>query len=356
MTRITWTVVMIAALAIGGAPAHARTTPRPAARPATRPTAAAEPAESTLVAPEVVNRIVATIDGEPVTLFELRAFADQMRQRAATAGGAAGGGGGGADGQVPADDRAVLDELVLDKILHKQIQEQGVAATDQQIDAYIASIKERNKLDDASLRQALAQQGLSWEQYRAQVRTDIERAALINKEIRNKVNVSPEEVERYYKEHLTDYGTPAKAHVRLISLLVPSDATPEQKVAIRAQGEGLRKEAASGKDFAKLAKEHSQGPGADDGGDIGEVARGQMQSEFENAVFALKPGEVSEVIETASGYHIFKLEQRSGEAHQPLAEVADDIREKLYRETMEARYDRWLKEDLRAKYHVEILL
>jgi len=69
--------------------------------------------------------------------------------------------------------------------------EQGVAATDQQIDAYIASIKERNKLDDAALRQALAQQGLTWEQYRAQVRSDIERAALINKEIRNKVNVSP---------------------------------------------------------------------------------------------------------------------------------------------------------------------
>jgi len=352
---ITWVAAVIAVLAIGaGAPADARTTPHPGVRSAAKPTAAAEPADSTLVAPEVVNRIVATIDGEPVTLFELHAFADQVRQRAATAG--AGAAGGGTDGQPPTDDRAILDELVLDKILHKQIQEQGVAASDQQIDAYIASIKERNKLDDASLRQALAQQGLSWEQYRAQVRTDIERAALINKEIRNKVNVSPEEVERYYKEHLTDYGTPEKAHVRLLSLLVPSDATPEQKAAIRAQADALRKEAASGKDFAKLAQEHSQGPGAAGGGDIGEVARGQMQGEFEKAAFALKPGEVSEVIETASGYHILKLEQRSGEAHQPLAEVQDDIREKLYRETMEARYDRWLKDDLRAKYHVEILL
>ena len=112
----------------------------------------------------------------------------------------------------------------------------------------------------------------------------------------------------------------------------------------------------AGEDFAKLAKEHSQGPGKEDGGDIGEVARGQMQSEFENAVFALKNGEVSDVIETSSGYHILKMEQRSGEAHQPLAEVKDDIKEKLYRENMEARYDRWLKEDLRAKYHVEILL
>lgn len=344
MTRLT---VLGAALAIGGTTgvAHARTSPSPrsaAAKPAA--TAASDASDPALVAPEVVNRVVATIDGEPVTLFELRTFADQMRQRA------------GAGGDVPADDRAMLDELVLEKLLHKQIQEQGVAATDQQIDAYIMSIKERNKLDDAQLKQALAQQGLTWEAYRNQVRADIERAALINKEIRNKVNVSPEEIERYYKEHLDQYGMPEKAHVRLISVLLPSGASPEQKAALRAEAEKVRKEAAGGKDFAALAKEHSQGPGADQGGDLGEIERGKMQAEFEKAAFALKPGEVSDVIETESGYHILKVEQRSGEAHQPLAEVSGDIKEKLYRENMEERYDRWLKQDLRAKYHVEILL
>jgi len=132
--RLISTAVAIAALVIGAVPAHARTTPHPPAHPVAKPTAASDAADSTLVAPEVVNRIVATIDGEPVTLFELHAFADQVRQRAA-------GGAAGAEAQVPADDRGMLDELVLDKILHKQIQEQGVAATDQQIDAYIASIK-----------------------------------------------------------------------------------------------------------------------------------------------------------------------------------------------------------------------
>jgi peptidyl-prolyl cis-trans isomerase SurA len=142
----------------------------------------------------------------------------------------------------------------------------------------------------------------------------------------------------------------------MISRLTPPDATPEQRAAVRAEAERIRKEAAGGKDFAALAKEHSQGPGAADGGDIGEIARGQMQEEFEKAVFSIKPGEVSAVIETASGFHIIKVEQRAGEAHQPLAEVKDDIREKLYRENMEERYDRWLKQDLRAQHHVEILL
>jgi peptidyl-prolyl cis-trans isomerase SurA len=333
-------MLAVLTLAVLAAPAAAR-------RQASPNAAAAADDEALPQAPQVVNRIVATIDGEPVTLFELETFSNQMRQRAGAAGAAA---------EVPTDQRAMLDELVLEKIMRKQVQTQGVTATDQQIDAYIMSIRERNKLTDAQLKQALVQQGLTWEQYRAQVAVDIERAALINKEIRNKVNVSPEEIERYYKEHLGEYGTAEKAHVRMLSRLTPPAATAEQRAAVRAEAEHLRKEAADGKDFAALAKEHSQGPGAADGGDIGEVARGQMQEEFEKAVFSLKPGEVSDVIETDSGYHIIKVEQRAGEAHQPLAEVKDDIREKLYRENMEERYDRWLKQDLRAQHHVEILL
>ena len=293
---------------------------------------------------EVVNRIVATIDGEPVTLFELEGFTEQARRRP------------GADAEVAPDQRAMLDELVLEKIMKRQVEVQGVAASEQQIDAYIASIRERNNLSDAQLKEALVQQGLTWEQYRAQVRADIERAALINKEIRNKVSVSPEEVERYYKEHLDEYPMPARVRARLISRLVPAGASAEQKAAVRDEAERIRKQAAAGKNFAELAQAQSQGPGATDGGDIGEVARGQMQPEFEQAAFALEPGEVSEVIETASGYHILKVEKREGEAHQPLAEVSDAIREKLYREHLEDRYGRWLKQDLRERYHVEILL
>jgi peptidyl-prolyl cis-trans isomerase SurA len=293
---------------------------------------------------EVVNRIVATIDGEPVTLFELESFTEQAQRRA------------GAGAEVATDQRAMLDVLVLEKIMKRQVEAQGVAASEQQIDAYVASIRERNNLSDAQLKEALAQQGLTWEQYRAQVRADIERAALINKEIRSKVSVSPEEIERYYKEHLDEFPTPARVRARLISRLVPAGASAEQKAEVRDETERIRKQAAAGKNFAELAQAHSQGPGAADGGDVGEVARGQMQPEFEQAAFALKAGEVSEVIETASGYHILEVEKREGEAHQPLAEVSDAIREKLYQEHLEDRYQRWLKQDLRARYHVEILL
>jgi len=297
---------------------------------------------------EIVDRIVATIDGEPVTLVELESFAEQARRRAGASG----------EGLPGTDQRALLDELVLERIIKKQIEAQGLAATDQQIDTYIRSIRERNDLTEAQLKQALEQQGLTWEQYREQVRSDIERANLINKEIRSKVNVSPEEVERYYKAHPGEHGgaSGASVRVRLLSRLVPAGASSDEKAAVRAEAERIHGEAASGKDFAELARQHSQGPAADEGGDLGEIEPSQMQEEFATAAAGLKPGQVSPVVETTTGYHILKVEKRSeGKSSQPSAEATEAIREKLYREAMEERYDRWLKQDLRARHHVEIL-
>ena len=292
---------------------------------------------------EIVDRIVATIDGEPVTLVELDAFSEQVRRR------------GGPEASL--DQRALLDELVLEKIIKKKIESLGVAATEQQVDGYIESIRTRNNLTEAQLRAALEQQGMTWEQYRTQVRTDIERANLINREIRSKVNVSPEEIDRYYKAHPEEFGGgESRLRVRLISRTVPDDASPEVRAAARAEAERIQKAAADGENFAELAKAHSQGPAAAEGGDLGEIAPGQMQEEFARALAGLDPGDVSQVVETRSGYHVLKVEGRASKSDKPSPEVAEAIREKLYRETMEERYERWLKQDLRAQYHVEILL
>ncbi len=292
---------------------------------------------------ETLNRIVATIDGEPITQIELERYAETARKRP------------GGD-QIAADNKAVLDELVLDKIIQKQVEILGLKASDQQIDSYIESIRSRNNLTEEQLMEALKQQGMSWDQYRVQVRADIERANLINREIRNKVNVSPEEIERYYNAHLDEYGASAKATVRLISLLVPVDASEADKAAIRAKAEDVHKRAADGENFAKLAKEFSQGPAADEGGDIGEVNPDELQPEFAKALKSLDAGQVSPLIVNAQGFHIVKMEKSSGGTHRPLAEVSDEIKEKLYKEAMETRYDRWLNQDLRARHHVETFL
>jgi peptidyl-prolyl cis-trans isomerase SurA len=292
---------------------------------------------------ETLNRIVATIDGDPITQIELDRYAEVAKKRP------------GGD-QLVVDQKALLDELVLEKIIQKQVEILGLKATDQQIDNYIESIRSRNNLTEDQLREVLQQQGMTWDQYRTQVRADIERANLINREIRTKVNVSPEEVERYYKAHLDEYGASGKVTARLISLLVPAGAGDADKAAIRAKAEEVQKLAADGGNFAKLAKEYSQGPAAEEGGDIGEVDPNEMQAEFAKAAKGLAPGQVSPLIVNAQGFHILKIEKSSGETHRPLSEVSEEIKEKLYKEAMETRYDRWLNQDLRSRHHVEIFL
>lgn len=292
---------------------------------------------------ETLNRIVATIDGDPITLIELQRYAEIAKKRP------------GGD-QVANDQKALLDELVLEKIIAKQVDALGLKATDQQIDNYIESIRSRNSLSEDQLKEVLEHQGMTWDQYRTQVRADIERANLINREIRNKVSISPEEIERYYKAHLDEYGATGKVTARLISLLVPADASDADKAAIRAKAEQVQKEAADGGNFAKLAKEYSQGPAAEEGGDIGEVDPAEMTPEFANAAKSLAPGQVSPLITNPQGFHILKIEKSSGGTHRPLSEVSDEIKDKLYKEAMESRYDRWLNQDLRSRYHVETFL
>ncbi|HKJ93188.1 MAG TPA: peptidylprolyl isomerase [Longimicrobiales bacterium] len=130
--------------------------------------------------------------------------------------------------------------------------------------------------------------------------------------IRNEVvgpdtTISDEELQAIYEQQQP--GT--RVHARHILFSVPSDATPEQRDSIHAEAEKIRQRALAGEDFAKLAREYSQDPGtAQKGGDLGTFGRGQMVGPFEDAAFALKPGQISDVVETPFGYHIIKVESR----------------------------------------------
>src|SRR5262249_4248579 len=136
--------------------------PRRALRVATAvPTLFALAVLSTAVArAEVANRIVATIDGDPITAYQLRKYAKEH-------------------GGEHAPEAQVLEALVTEKLLEKESAAQGIAAKDDEIDRYIAQIEERNGMDEAHFRQALTSQGLTLEAYRARVKAEIEKAQLV---------------------------------------------------------------------------------------------------------------------------------------------------------------------------------
>ena len=123
----------------------------------------------------------------------------------------------------------------------------------------------------------------------------------------------------------------------------------------RAKAEEVRQLARDGRDFAALARQFSEGPGAENGGDIGTFARGQMEPALEETAFRLKPGDVSAPVRTAAGFHLLRTEEDIAAGHKSLDEVRDTIRDALYNEALEERFQQWLSRDLRERHHVEVL-
>ncbi|MGH7964591.1 MAG: peptidylprolyl isomerase [Candidatus Binatia bacterium] len=294
---------------------------------------------------EVVNRIVATVDGEPITLHELETFQKQAGQQGLFAPQEL------ASGVVSEKD--LLEGLIMNKLVDKEVETQGLKSKDADIDSYIERIKTQNNLNDEQFRAALAAQGMTLESYRKKVGQEIERAILINREIGSRVNVTPQDIERYAKEHAEEYVQPERIKVRLILLPLSPAAPPEQEKEVLALMQDIHKRAQGGEDFAKLADTHSQGPGAGQGGDLGYFHKGQMVKEIDEAAFALKAGEISQPFRTSAGVCVLKVEERLAASQKPSDEAAEEIKRKLYNEALRQRYQRWFQEDLRFRHHVE---
>jgi peptidyl-prolyl cis-trans isomerase SurA len=290
----------------------------------------------------VVDKILATVDGEPITMYQLKQYSERSLRTRQSGG--------------PALDQSqMLEALITDKVIEKEASDKGIIVRDEDIDRYIDGIKERNHLSDEQLEQALAAQGLTKDSYRVQVREDIQKAQLINREIRGKVNVTPEEVERYYKAHLSEYSTPARIEVGLILFRLPPNASNDQVVALTAKAEEVRERIEKGADFADMAKQYSDDPSGRNGGDLGWFKPGEMLDQLEKAADKLKVGEVSEPVRTKAGIHLLKLENREGASHEDLSGLQDQIKQQLYNAALEDRFQKWLTEELRQRHHVEML-
>ena len=289
---------------------------------------------------ELVNKILATVDGEPITTYELKKYTERTIR--------------GRQLNESVDQGQLLEALITDKVIEKEVSEKGIVVRDEDVDHYIESIKERNKVTDEGLQQALAAQGLTMESYRVQIREEIQKAQLMNREIRGKVNVTPEEVQRYYEAHLSEYSKPARIRIAHIVFRLPPDASPDQVAAVTAKAEEVRKRIEKGADFAEMAKEYSDDPSGANGGDLGWFKPGEMLESIEKAAADLKVGAVSEPVRTKVGLHLVKLEEREGASHESLDELADQIKQQLYNAALEERFQKWLTEDLRKRHHVEM--
>ena len=159
----------------------------------------------------------------------------------------------------------------------------------------------------------------------------------LKREVMQKVTVSENEVKTYYDAHKDEYKTPEMVRARHILFLVEASATDEAKKKVYEKAAETLKKIKEGEDFAKLASELSGDPGSKPkGGDIGFVARGKTVKPFEDALFSLKTGEISGVVETQFGYHIIKAEEKKDASVEPFEAVKEKIRQKIMQERVKS--------------------
>jgi peptidyl-prolyl cis-trans isomerase SurA len=297
---------------------------------------------------KVVDRVAAVVDNEVVTLSEVEERAASEFERTEHL----------EPGKTRADAerealRRSLDQIIAEKLLASQAQALQLQATDAQVDAAIADIKERNRFDDDALDRALAGQGLDRARFRQQVRRELETYQVLQYKVRGRVKISEEDLRNYHQTHPQEFEGDEEVKVRHIFLPVPEGSGPAEEAKVRAQGERVLARLRAGEEFSKVAREVSKGPSASEGGDLGWLRRGTIQKTLEDAAFALKDGAVSPLLRAGPGFHVVKVEEHRRAGGKGFEEAKEDIRNRLFEEQVGTYRQQYLDE-LRRDAHVEV--
>jgi peptidyl-prolyl cis-trans isomerase SurA len=301
---------------------------------------------------DMVDRVVAIVNDEVITLSEVNEEGKPLLRRVAET--------------VPAAEleealqqarRTVIEKLIEKKIMLQEAAKAKISVSDDEVQMTFDRILEKNKTSIEQFRKEMAKLGMTEAQYRENLREQVLSSKLVNTEIRSKVIIPEDKIIDYYDTHYTERVEEGGYYLFQIGIALSGDKTAAGKEASRNKAEEIRKLAMAGQDFKELARQHSDLPSAADGGDIGVLRKDDMPVAMFEAIAKTEPGQVTEIIETDSGYQFFKV--LSGQEGQiitkvPYESVKDEIYETLYQQEMEGRFAEWLK-SRKSQAYIKIL-
>lgn len=294
----------------------------------------------------VVNRMVAVVGTEAITLSELDAFEARLKDSPPEI---------TDQGRIFQDKKKILELFVEDKIFQKEVKRLGLDASDKEVAAEVATIRERLNINETDLKKMLKERGTTYAIYKDFLRRQIEQRRLITQEIRSNVTISKEDVLNYYHQNIAKAAPTIEYHTKHIFF----NTTPSNEIEVRKKAEQIVKRGRSVENFGTLARQFSEGPEANSGGDIGWFSLDQVIPEFKNAITKLRPGEISDPFKTSKGIHVLQLV----DLRQPSPPELDDktkerIQNILFQERISVLLHQWIQQKKRPEdgYFVEILL
>ncbi len=287
-------------------------TPAPTTPFFTPPTPKLDTALSTPVKPGGVielDRIVAVVNNEVITLNDLNERMATVSAQLSKQG-----------TQLPPADvlrKQLLDRMVLDLVEIQEAKETGIKVDDGTLDKTLQRIADENNLSMTEFRRLTEQDGVRWSKFREEIRGEVMKTRLREREVGGNVNVTDAEIDTQLLLESREASTDQEFRLAHILVLVPEQATSAQieskrKRAVQALGE-LRK----GAEFAQISAQFSDAPDALQGGNLGWRPSGRLPAIFLEALTALKQGEITDILRSANGFHIVKLLDKRGRNDQP---------------------------------------
>jgi peptidyl-prolyl cis-trans isomerase C len=292
--------------------------------------------------------VVAVVNGKNISQESLQQKLSFVEKRYASQGGQL------SDEQLSMIKKDILERMIEKELLYQESKEAGISVGDEKVNSQLEQFKAKFPNDEAYQAQ-LSQLGYTEEMIRKEIRENMAIQELIEQEIASDIEISDTELKAYYDENTEQFTTPEQVKARHILVKTDQSDSEEQKKEAREEIEAIQKRLEEGEKFEELAKEESEGPSGKKGGDLGYFSKGRMVKPFEEAAFAMEPGNVSDIVETRFGFHLIKVEDKKPASKKGYEEVKKEIRQQIKNEKVKQSIDNYVS-TLREKATIELKL
>ena len=250
--------------------------------------------------------------------------------------------------------RGALDQLITYTLLSQESRNRGVKIDSAEIEAKMGQLKSQFPTQEA-FDKALKDRGMTAESLRKDAQVDLSVTKLMDAEVATIPGPSDAEAKDFYDKNPDRFKEDEQVRASHILIRVDEKADAATKAKAKAEIDAVMKKVKAGGDFAKLAQEHSQDGSAAQGGDLNYFARGAMVEPFNKVAFELKPGQVSDVVQTQFGYHIIKKTDHKAGRTVPFEEAQARIKDYLGNQKKQQHADAFI-EGLKKKSKIEVLI
>jgi peptidyl-prolyl cis-trans isomerase SurA len=297
----------------------------------------------------VVDRIVAIVNQEIITLSEVERWIDPLQE------------------EIQAEDRLerrervravcrkVLERLIEEKLIDQEVKRAGIKVTNKEVENALEEIRRQNAVNQEDLERGLAKDGLTIEAVKKEIEKRIQRIKLISWAVKTESKVGEKELRDFYRKNIDRYRRNESYRPSHILFIVPKDATFEEVQEIRKRCQKMLEKIKAGEDFGEMALLYSQDATARDRGDLGYFKKGELLPAFEKEALRLQIGEVSGIVRTDFGFHLIKLLDRKGGDPPPFEEIKEKVQADYLENDKEKALQQFIS-TLKEKSVIEIKL